>query len=376
MNKMESKVMMVLGGYGTAGLCISRLLLQETDVNLILAGHTLQKAQRATDLLNTEFDGNRVRSMRVDASNSEALRRAFGSCDTVVTCVPITALGIGGGIVQAAFDAGVNYVDITLDNDKRHTLKELGDRIKNSGRYFMTEAGFMPGLPSVMAFRAARQFEDLETLTFGMLEKEATGAYGSAADLLIYGADPAYVCQRGTWQKVPVTASAQIDFGSEFGRRTCYPMNLYELRCLPDELGVQEVGFYAAGLNPVTDSLMLLWMIFGLYKYQWSLRLGAKLGVWTAKKFTKPPFTTTLQLDATGMVNHHAERARMIISHHDGYEATAIAAVAGILQLMDGSMDAPGVTIMGHGVNPSRYIADIERLGMNVCFQQSPAEAS
>lgn len=55
-------------------------------------------------------------------------------------------------------------------------------------------------------------------------------------------------------------------------------MNLYELRCLPDELGVQEVGFYAAGLNPVTDSLMLLWMIFGLYKYQWSLRLGAKLG--------------------------------------------------------------------------------------------------
>jgi saccharopine dehydrogenase-like NADP-dependent oxidoreductase len=73
----------------------------------------------------------------------------------VISCVPITALGIGGGVVQAAFDAGINYIDITLDDSKQQLLQHLGDQIKRSGRYFLTEAGFMPGLPSMMAYLAA-----------------------------------------------------------------------------------------------------------------------------------------------------------------------------------------------------------------------------
>jgi hypothetical protein len=370
MKKMESKSMMILGGHGSAGICISRLLLQETDVNLILAGHNYPKAQKAANLLNTEFVGNRVQSMQVDATNPEGLREAFKHCDIVISCVPITALGIGGGVVQAAFDAGTNYIDITLDKDKQQLLQQLGEGIKGSGRYFMTEAGFMPGLPSMMAFLAADRFDKLQCLKFGMLEKEKTGSYGSAADLLIYAADPAYIFKEGTWRKAPVTASARIDFGPEFGKQTCYPMDLYELKSLPEDLDLQEAGFYAAGMNPITDLVMLFWMVSGLYKYDWSLRLGAKLGIWTVKQFTKPPFTTTILLDAKGEVDHHKETLKIVISHDDGYEATAIAAVAGILQLLDGSIKEPGVKVMGHCVNPNRYLKDIKRLGMKVRIEQ------
>ena len=232
----------------------------------------------------------------------------------------------------------------------------------------------MPGLPSMMAFLAAERFDKLQCLKFGMLEKEKTGSYGSAADLLIYASDPAYIYKVGAWCKAPITSSARIDFGPEFGIQSCYPMNLYELKSLPEKLDVQEAGFYAAGMNPVTDFVMLFWVITGLYKYDWSLRLGAKFGIWTVKKFTKPPFTTTILLDAQGEVNHHHELQKIVISHDDGYEATAIAAVAGILQLLDGSIDQPGVLIMGHVVNPDRYLEDIKRLGMKVRIQQSRAD--
>ena len=133
MKKMESRSMMILGGYGSAGICISRLLLQETDINLILAGHNDLRAQKAAGLLNAEFVGSRVQWMQVDATNLEGLREAFAQCDTVTSCVPITALGIGGGIVQAAFDAGINYIDITLDEDKQQLLQQLGERIKRPG---------------------------------------------------------------------------------------------------------------------------------------------------------------------------------------------------------------------------------------------------
>ena len=369
---MESKIMMILGGYGSAGICISRLLLQETRLKLILAGQNNAQATNAARKLNTEFSGNRVKGMQVDATNAEELKEAFKNCDTVLVCIPITASKIGGGIVQAAFDAGINYIDINLDNDKQQLLQKLAERIKSSERYFLTEAGLMPGLPSTMAFLAAERFDSFKTLQFGLLERETSGSYGSTIDLMNYAADPAYIYQQGAWRKAPITASRQIDFGPGLGKQSCYPMDLYELRKLPGELGLEEVGFYAAGMNPVTDLVLLIWVVLGLYKFDWGLRLGAKLGLWTVKKFTKPPYTTTLLMEAIGKVKKHNEKMRITISHENGFVATAIAAVAGVLQLLDESINEPGVTIMGHGVNPDRYLEDIQRLGMNVLVQQTP----
>ena len=74
-------------------------------------------------------------------------------------------------------------------------------------------------------------------------------------------------------------------------------------------------------------------------------------------------------MEAVGKVKNHNEKMRITVSHENGFVATAIAAVAGVLQLLDGSINEPGVTIMGHGVNPDRYLQDIQRLGMKVLVQ-------
>jgi len=371
---MKSKIMMILGGYGSAGMCISRLLLQETCLNLILAGRNSIQAKNAASQLNIEFSGNRVQGMQVNAANYLELRAAFKNCDTVMVCIPITASGIGGGVVKAAFDAGINYIDINLDEDKQKLLKSLGERIKRSGRFFLTEAGLMPGLPSAMAFFAAKHLDKLKVLNYGLLERETNGSYGSTVDLMMYAADPAYIYSDGAWRKASLTASKQIDFGTELGKQTCYPVDLYELRYLPDKLGLEEIGFYAAGMNLVTDSVLLFWIISGLYKFDWGLRLGARLGLWTVKKFTKPPYTTTISVEAYGKVNNENKILRILISHENGFVATAIAAVAGVLQLLDGSIKEPGVIIMGHGVDPEHYFEDIKRLGMNVQIEQMPQD--
>jgi saccharopine dehydrogenase-like NADP-dependent oxidoreductase len=46
---MKNTKILIIGGYGGAGFPISRLLLQETTVNVILAGRHKEKAQKATD---------------------------------------------------------------------------------------------------------------------------------------------------------------------------------------------------------------------------------------------------------------------------------------------------------------------------------------
>ena len=366
---MVSKNVMILGGYGGAGFYIAQFLLQETRVNLILTGRNSKKASKVAAQLNAQYDGDRVRGMEVDATNAGALHEAFQHCDTVVVCVPITASKIGDRVVQAAFDVGINYVDINLDTHKQQLLQKLSTQIRDSGHYFLTEAGFMPGLPSMMAFLAAERLDSIRSLQFGMLEKENIGGYGSAIDLLYYAADPANIYQRGAWRKVSPTASRKIDFGPGFGKLTCYPMDLYELKRLPEELGAEEIGFYAAGMNPVTDLVLFAWVASGLYKFDWGLRMGAKLGIWTVNKFTKPPYITTLVLEVRGKVNQHEEFLEINISHHNGYQATAIPVVASILQLLDGTIAEPGVIISGHRVEANRYVKDLRRMGMTVQIQ-------
>ena len=50
------KTVLILGGYGNAGLPIARLLLQECDAEIIIAGRNLGRAQRTADELNREFN--------------------------------------------------------------------------------------------------------------------------------------------------------------------------------------------------------------------------------------------------------------------------------------------------------------------------------
>ena len=52
---MKDNTVLILGGYGNAGLAIARLLVSQTKVGIILAGRTVDRAQRAAQQLNAEF---------------------------------------------------------------------------------------------------------------------------------------------------------------------------------------------------------------------------------------------------------------------------------------------------------------------------------
>ena len=57
---MGSKTFLILGGYGNVGRLLARLLLQETDVRLVLAGRAIKQAEAVAAQFNSLFPGNRV----------------------------------------------------------------------------------------------------------------------------------------------------------------------------------------------------------------------------------------------------------------------------------------------------------------------------
>jgi NAD(P)-dependent dehydrogenase (short-subunit alcohol dehydrogenase family) len=76
---VNKRTAFLMGGYGGAGKSIARLLLKETDLDLIIAGRHTDLALSFSNNLNREF-GDRTNEAYVDASNPASLSSAFQRC--------------------------------------------------------------------------------------------------------------------------------------------------------------------------------------------------------------------------------------------------------------------------------------------------------
>lgn len=163
-----NKTFLILGGYGNAGRLIAELLLQETPVQLVLAGRNLDQAQRQAQILNQQFNTHRVTGIYLDAANLASLKEAFAPIDLVI--VASSTSDYIENIVQSALITGIDYLDLQLSTaHKIHVLETLRKDIEQAGRCFITDGGFHPGLLSTLIRYLAPEFDHLETAQLASL---------------------------------------------------------------------------------------------------------------------------------------------------------------------------------------------------------------
>lgn len=361
---MQEKKVLILGGYGGAGANISRLLLAETDVDVIIAGRHKTRADELAGRLDTEFPG-RVSGIFADASDPKTLSTAFQGMQMVI--VAATTTGYIEMVARAAIAAGADYLDIHYPQKSVPVLKKLAPEIETMRRCFITQAGFFPGLPSVLVRSAACHFTEYEKARVGvaMNTRFETGRaldefMDSMSDL---GAD---VFREGRWKNAGISNIVGIDFGYQFGKRRCYPMNLEEMWALPEMLRLGELGIYSAGLNWFVDYLVIP-AAFALGKVSRGLgrAMLTNLMVWGLKQFSPPEEEVVLVLEAKGRCKADHVNVRLVVEHKDAYYITAAPVVACVRQYLDG-MIKPGLNILGHAVNPKLLIEDLRRMGIKV----------
>jgi saccharopine dehydrogenase-like NADP-dependent oxidoreductase len=249
--------------------------LRETPLRLVLAGRDGDRAVEAAAELDDEYGEGRVCGLRVDATDPVSLGEALRDCELVIVCIPLE--GIAAGVARAAIEARVDWIDISLGVLKQQALCDLLPEIKRSGRCFITEAGAVPGLPSAAVRLAADRFDQLHSAFVSTVMKESAIALGSASDMLRQVATPAFVYQEGAWRQARITATRRVDFGEPFGEQSCFPMDLVELRDLPERLGVKRLGSYGAGGDPAVDVIALVFALGKLGKFRSAVQFGAKL---------------------------------------------------------------------------------------------------
>jgi saccharopine dehydrogenase (NAD+, L-lysine-forming) len=179
------------------------------------------------------------------------------------------------------------------------------------------------------------------------------------------------VYKAGRWKKASMYSTADfltMDFGKVFGRQYGFPMMLEEMRELPERIPtLTDTGFYVGSFNWFVDwVIMPLTMLAVKISPRAAAKPMGKWMYWGLKAFSKPPYGTLLRVEASGSKDGTHKNKAITISHPDGYLFTAIPVAACLLQYLDGTIGEPGLWLQALVVEPSRFMADMQRMGIRV----------
>ena len=372
MSNESSKRILLVGANGYAGRELANYILADTDATVILSGRSGPKLDELRSSLCEHVLAHRIELLELDAAD-------FDAAALPVFDLLVNATGVGphnAALIQACLERRAGWIDMQMSNELLSPSPELQAEIERRGSCFVIQAGFHPGIPAALVRYATRQMDVVDSAMVGSVIRDKPGLpYTSGFNELIdsFRDYKSEMYRDGRWQKLKYAEYPKFEFEYGFGNLLAYPVDLPELRRLPETLpDLQETGFFVAGFNWFADYLVtpLIMLSSHIVPRQAASPLGRLLS-WSTRKFTKPPYGTVVQIDAKGQREGQSVCFRLSVFHEDAYALTAVSTVAMIKQMMQKEVQ-PGIHLMGLCCDPARLLADIERPEIPVTLDVQP----
>ena len=158
---------LILGGYGTFGGRLARLLAEDPGLTLMIAGRSRDKAAAFIARLGGE---DRMSAVALDRDGNFAARLAELAPDLVVDASgPFQAYGADPyRIVEACIAAGVNYVDLADSSEFVAGIGRSDQAARRRGVFVLSGASTCPALSTAVARTLADGLTSVNSITGGI----------------------------------------------------------------------------------------------------------------------------------------------------------------------------------------------------------------
>lgn len=254
------KRVLIIGGYGNFGSFISRSLAKNSNIDLVIAGRSLEKAQAFAREVNAE-------AAVVDIHEGFEARLQEIKPEIVIhTSGPFQSQGYD--VAEACINGGVHYIDLADGREFVSGIGCLDQRAKQADTLVVSGASSVPCLTSALVDHYRDSFKTLESLDYGITTaQKTTRGVATTAAILSYTGKPFKTMIDGEAKDVYGWQGLTSRRYSGLGWRLLGNCNVPDLELFPEIYPeLKTVRFYSG--------LELPFIHFTLWTLSWVVRAG------------------------------------------------------------------------------------------------------
>ncbi len=254
------KRVLVIGGYGNFGSFICRSLAKQKNINLVITGRSLSKAQSLAEETGAE-------AVVMDIHNDFDVRLRKVRPDIVIhTSGPFQSQGYE--VAEACIECGAHYIDLADGREFVSGIHSLDQKARQAGVLVVSGASSVPCLTSALVDHYRGKFKELESLDYGITTaQKTTRGVATTAAILSYTGKPFKALIDGTKQDVFGWQGLHARKYRDLGWRLLGNCNVPDLELFPQIYPeLKTIRFYAG--------LELHFIHVTLWALSWLVRIG------------------------------------------------------------------------------------------------------
>ncbi len=357
----------VLGGAGVVGSYVVQRLSQTDTFSSIRVADLNE--QRAKDISQ---ESDRVEWMQLDVTDRQSLQDSLQDADVAVNCVG-PFYRYAPAIIEAAIEAGVDYVDVCDDYDTTETvIDDLHQQASDAGVTCIVGLGASPGLTNVIAAYAARQLDSVSDVAVYVTRGIGEQAGAAIPYHMLHcwlGEVPVYRGGQRRTARGLVDGERYVTFPQPFGQAPVYYFGHPETVTIPRYIkGVQNASCMGTFFPPDFREALLQAQSLGLLSgtpievqghdiapRDFMASYVSSLGGAMLRQHTDIPSGGAVMVEVAGTTNGEPQRYRFAGTSHMR-EGTATPAALGATMLAAGDISSPGVQSPEACVPPQRFL--------------------
>lgn len=350
---------LIIGGYGSVGSEISKMLRQVKDVHVIVAGHNKEKAEKFARSINVDWK-------YIDLHDVTSIKQALKDSDIVVNCF-IDVKTNSLDLPSLCIERSIHYIDLAgVPISYNEEFLKLHDKAANSDSTLITALGLNPGISGIVLTNNRNHFDRINSAEIYM----TMGANIHALSVLslrgiaeMINAKP-LIWENNQWTK-PLKSSTKMHIGDPFNKKIYFgpgmiTSDLYEI---PKITNTQKINFWS-GL----ESLWLLTRLaLGIKMgYTGDVERSEKLLITLKRIGDKEKFSSNINLTIItgGVKNGHSIQRRTSLFATEEY-TTAVAPVIACRQLIKGLISKKGAFLPPNIIEHENFVQCLKEYDLN-----------